>query len=352
MNDLIVQPSISLATPGEETGVSSLTRAQKAAIILSVIDPSDAAEILQNFREPTLMHFAKAVSDLKPISSDEVTEVVLEFLTELGDGNDVRGGIEQVRKYLGEFLPEDNVNRIIEDIAGQTDRPVWERLGEAQTTTAATYLGNEHPQTIAFILSKLKPDRAAAVLELLDREVGQSAVLRMARIASLDPQTTALIESTIDEKFLSAVNRQSATAKPAEVIGNLMNNIAGEARDQFLEYLENTDSKLAADITKVMFTFADIATRVPTNGVPVFIKDVEDDVLMAALRYARDKENPSYEFIMSNMSKRMAERYNEEVEAMDAVKPKDGEVAQMEIVKVIQMKAKAGDILLHEPENE
>jgi len=105
-------------------------------------------------------------------------------------------------------------------------------------------------------------------------------------------------------------------------------------------------------VTRVMFTFADITTRVPTNALAGIIKDVEEEKLLISLRHARDTENPSYDFVISNISKRMAERFAEDIEAMEAPKDKDAEAAQMEIVNIIQKKAKMGEISLYEPDVE
>ena len=341
MNDVALPNASAPATinSGEAPG---LPNAQKAAVILSIVDPADAAEILKGFSEETLFHFAKAINELKPIPPQTLEGVIVEFLLELGEGSSIRGGMDQVRVYLEQFLDDDNVDRIIKDIADQQTRPVWDRLADAPTAAAAHYLALEHPQTVAVVLSKLRSDRAAGILELLDRELAQLSIMRMSRVPSIDPETVSVVESAIDRDFLSAMNRQSGNVKPAELIGNLMNNVSSEARDQFLEHLETTDSSLAQEVTRVMFTFADVATRVPANAVGGIIKDTEEETLMIALKFAKDKENPTYDFIMSNVSKRLSERLVEDIEAMESPKEKEAEAAQMVIVNAIRNQAKLG----------
>lgn len=329
-----------------------LSRAQKAAIILSLVDPADAAEILKELSENALLIFARAVSELKPINAEALNAVVIEFLIELGESSDVRGGVDQVRAYLGQFMDDDAVNNIINDVMGKTGRPIWERFAEAPLDAAVGYLELEHPQSISIVLSKVRADKSAQILEMLDTELAQNVVMRMSRVANLDPETVAAVEEAVDRHFLSAIQRNTNAVKPAELIGSLMNNVGSDARDGFLAFLEESDSALAAEVSRVMFTFADITTRVPTNGIAGIIKDVEEEKLLMALRHARDTENPSYDFIISNISKRMAERFTEDLDAMEAPKDKEAEAAQMEIVNIIQRKAKMGEIQLYEPEVE
>lgn len=353
MNELIIAPPQELATvPNGGGGDPVLTRPQKAAIVLSIIDPSDAALLLKEFSETTLLNFAKAVSDLKPIQPSTLNDVVLEFLGELGDTTDVRGGVQQVRKFLEAFMEGDDVDRILEDLMGQQNRPVWDRVGDAPSAAAATYLGLEHPQTVAYVLSKLRSDKAAAILERLDREFGQAVVLRMSRVPSLSEHIIGLVSTAIEKDFLSAINRQSGAIKPAELIGNLMNNVSSVAREEFLANLEEADATLAQEVTRVMFTFADIAVRLAPMDVAKIVKEVEEERLLIGLRLAKDTDNPSYDFIISNLSKRLSERLVEDIDAMDPVTEKDGEPAQMEVINIIQKKAKMGEISLYEPEPE
>lgn len=321
---------------------------EKAAIILSLLDPEDASQLLREFSPDSLLKFAKVINSLKPVPQAVMIDVVTEFLMALGEETNVRGGQDQVRKFLSQFMEPADVDRILTDISGGTNRPVWERLGEAPNDKAAAFLQLEHPQTVAIVLSKLRPDKAAAILEELDRELAQGAVLRLSRVPTLDEAVIKKVEQTIDNDFLSAIKRQSGGVKPAELIGDLMNNVSGAAREQFLENLGEANQELQSEVLKVMFTFADIATRVATTDVAKLVKEVEEEQLMIALKYALDSGNPSFEFIMGNLSKRLSERLTEDIEAMEPVKEKDGEAAQMAITGVIQRLAKMGEFKLIE----
>lgn len=353
MNDVMVAPGSNL--PTADTAVSmavNLTPPQKAAIVLSIIPPADAAEMLKTFPEATLLNFAKAVSELGPVQPETLSLVVIEFLTAMGEETDIRGGVNQVRKFLEQFMDDEDVDLIIKEIVGQSQRPLWERFSEAPTEMTSHYLALEHPQTIAFIMTKLRSDRAAAIMEKLDRELAQSVVLRMARPPSIEAGAIKQMEAAIETDFLSAIGRQSGAIKPAELIANLMNNVSSASREEFIQNLEETDPVLAQDVIRTMFTFADIVARVPGMDIAKVVKEVEEERLLIALRFAKDTENPTYDFVMANLSKRLSERLAEDIDAMEAVKDSEGEAAQMEVVNLIQAKAKMGEIKLNEPEPE
>jgi len=348
MNDLIVRPATDVVEPPRPSGPFAPTRPQKAAIVLSLIEPTEAAILLKDFSEQTLLSFARAVSELKPVPPKLIEQVALEFLSELGERTEVRGGVEQVREFLSQFMEGDEVDRIVGELKDKDVRPVWDRMAEVPVADAAAFLTLEHPQTVAIILAKLRTDKSAKILEALDTDFAQNVVSRMSKAPRPLAGVVNDIEPVIDEDFLSVISRKSGAAKPAELIGNLMNNVTGSARDGFLKFLEENDASFAQDVQKEMFTFADIVERVQPTAVAMIVKDVEEETLMIALRYARDSGNPSYEFFMGNLSKRLSERMTEDIDAMDEVKEKDGEAAQMEVTGVIQKKAKMGDIKLIE----
>jgi len=348
MNELMVRPTTDLTANSAGQGMP--TPAEKAAIILSVLEPADASELLQSFDHKSVLKFARVVSSLKPVPSTIMTEVVSEFLSALGEENNVRGGEEQVRKLLSEFLDETQINEILSDIKGRDNRSVWERLSDVPNNKAAAYFQLEHPQTVAIALSKIRPDKAAQILEEMERNFAQTAVLRLSRVPNLDAKVIAKVEKTIETEFLSAMSRQSGSIKPSELIGDLMNNVSGAARDAFLENLGEANQELQQEVLRVMFTFADIATRIEGRDVAKIVKAVEEEQLMIALKYAQDTGNQSYDFIMGNLSKRLAERMKEDVDAMEPVKAKDGEVAHLAITSAIQKMGKMGELKMIENE--
>ncbi len=349
MNELVIaaQPGLPDAIVKSQTNFI-LSHAQKAAVVLSILEPADAAAMMKDFDEPQILTFARAVSELRPLPPAVLQDVVREFLGHLSNVSDVRGGVDQVRSLLTGVLDDNEIDRIVNEIAGTTKRPIWERLGDAPANLAAAYLQLQHPQTVSYVLAKLKPSKAAAILEEIEREVANTSVIRLARIPTLDDDVQDILHSTLERDFLSTLSHRTNNVLPEEVIGNLMNNVSSEAREEFLKFLSETNEDLAAAVVKVMFTFADIAERVRPNEVTFFTKEVEEEELLIALKHAQALGNPTFDFIISNLSKRLAERLNEELDAMEEPVAKEAEAIQIKLVNVIQKKAKMGEMTLIE----
>lgn len=355
LQELVLQENMPVPVSGPQDVPQKAPRSdftpsapQKAAIILSVLEIEDAIEILRSFPEGVLTSFARAVMNLRAVPNDVLEEVIDEFVDLVGDGPGVRGGVDQAKRMLGGIMDEPQLARMLEKIENPEKGVVWERLGNVPLSEAGLFLQLEHPQTIAFVLSRLRSDKAAAILEGFDRELAQTVVMRLSRVAAPEDSVVTQVERVIAREFLSAINERSSTVRPAELIGNLMNNVSSTVRDGFLEYIQENDTELAQEVIKTMFTFADISTRVVPTDVSMIVKDMAEDRLLLALRYAKDQDNPSYDFIMSNLSRRLSERMVEDIDAMEAVKARDGEAAQMETVNMIQNKAKMGEISLRE----
>ncbi|MSU91776.1 hypothetical protein GE300_19555 [Rhodobacteraceae bacterium 2CG4] len=333
-----------------QAGAAELPPIRKAAIILAAIGPEAAGEFLRTMDEGALTRTAIEISRLDRVPKDMLDAVIAEFLLSIGTDEEVSGGSHTARRLLAEVLDDKTIERIMLDVTGGPTRSAWKRLNECSNTALASFVGAEHPQTAAVILTELRPDKAAAVVERLDPEFAQQTVLRMARVPALEPRVAAMVESVIASDFLSALQRTQGSRRPAELIAGLMNNLRTEAREKFLGYLEDEKPTLHRDVLRTMFTFADIRERVAARDVPLLIKELEEPVLIVALKWGQMQGNPSVDFLLSNLSKRLSERLVEDLAGVPEPTQRDGEGAHQEVVRVIQEMAKVGSIALVEDE--
>lgn len=346
MSDGIAQDRQLVVPAGSAVAVRGMTQIDKAAIILAALGPDEASGLLAGMSEQVLRRFAHAISRIKRIPPQDLEAIVCEFRDELSTEQGISGGMEEARRILSNVVDQNTVSRIMSDVDGHMRRSIWEQLGACADSSIARFLQSEHPQTAAVVLAELSAAKAAAVLERLDEELAQNIVLRLSRVPRLEDSVISLIEDVIVSDFLSALQQEMATRKPAEVIGGLMNNISSDARDRLMSHLEDRKPTLAQDVMKVMFTFSDIAIRVEARDVSVIVRGVEEADLMIALKHAITRRIESADFILNNLSKRLSERYREDLEQMSEVKQKDGEKAQSQIVEAIQKLAKSGEITL------
>ncbi|MEL6583949.1 MAG: FliG C-terminal domain-containing protein [Pseudomonadota bacterium] len=336
--------------PEAQTTPATLGTMDKAAIILAALGPDDAARLIAGLNEVMLRKCAHAISNLKRIPAHDLDKVISEFIGEMDADPGVIGGVQEARRILSGAVDNNTVARIMSDVDGHMRRSIWEQLGSCAESAIARFLQSEHPQTAAVVLSELSASKAAAVLERLDTTMARNVVLRLSRVPRLEDHVMNLIEDVIVQDFLSALQQEMATRKPAEVIGGLMNNVSSDNRDRLMKHLEERKPSLAQEVQKVMFTFGDISVRVEPRDVALVVRAVDEETLMAALKHAISRNIDSAEFMLSNLSKRLSERYREDLDAMQDVKQKDGEAAQTKVIEAIQKLTKAGDITLLEIE--
>ncbi|MBR28337.1 flagellar motor switch protein FliG [Albimonas donghaensis] len=334
---------------GEEPSPAILlSQAQKAAVVIVALGPEAATEILRNLGDANIKRFASAVSKLNGVPHAVVDAVVSEFLATMGDELSVRGGLDEARKFLGQVLDEDSLSRVLEEIDARSVRTIWQRLADSADAPLSNWLSAEHPQVACLVVSKLRSDQAARLLERFEPAFAQDIVLRMSRVPTPDNAALEILTRTIEQDFVSVIERNQGARKPAELIASLMNHVSATARDSFLGHMDSVDSKLAQEVQRVMFTFADIASRVNPRDVAKVMKEVEEPVLMTALKSALATENPSADFILGNIAKRLSERLREDLDGMPDVRQKEGEAAQAALVNAIQTLARRGEIKLIE----
>ena len=321
------------------------TPIEKAAMILTAIGPELAAGFLRDLAEPDMARFARAIGGLGKINQDVLDAVIMEFLELLTTGPEISGGSKAAHKLLSAVLDdEDEVKRLIEGRQRSEVRSVWERLNDTPVPTLANFLQAEHPQTAAVVLSEMRAEVAASVLERLDRGFAQSVVLRLSRVPQLDPPIATSIEGAIERDFLSVLQRNLSKRRPADLIAGLMNNISTDVREGFLSYLEAQEPSLAQDVQRTMFTFEDIAVRLHGRDVAGVLRDVPEEVLLKALKLGEAQASATVPFILENLPRRLSERYVEEMAGIGDLSRKEGESAQIEITKAIQAQVKAGTV--------
>lgn len=329
-----------------------LSLADKAAIIIAALGPEAAPHVLQGMGESTIRRFAHAMSSLWKISPEVLEQVIVDFTDELGARNTIRGGATEARRILKELLDDDSVSRIMDDVDVAGGRTLWEKLSNSSDQALAGFLRHEHPQTATVVLSKMRSDKAARILERLDPEFAQIIVLRLARVPRLDSEVMELMRDVIQSEFLAVMQREQATRRPADVIGSMMNNVSSAQRTRLLEQLEQEKPKLAKQVQKVMFTFADITERVEPRDAGLLLKSVDEPTMLMALKAAEHNAPRVIKFFLDNISKRLSQRLEMEIQGHPEVKLRDGEAAQSEVVRSARELARTGELKLVEMDDD
>lgn len=311
-----------------------LEPAEKAAIILVALGPETAARLLSEIGERRLHRFARIVNGLAEVPADVVERVIAEFLHKIEDTRSVGGGAVEARRFLSEVLDKDRVNQIMGDLDTR-GRSVWSLLGDVPDARIATWLRSEHPQVAAIALSRLTAIKAARVLERLDQKEAEDIVMRMGPAAAAEPGVTARIGEVIARDFLPAAISQRNRQEPADLIAGVMNHVSTTIRDRLLEAMVDAAPTLAEAVRKVMFTFEHIPERINPRDVGLITKSVDEALLLRALKAGGERGRATADFIFDNISKRLAERLREDLEALPKPTRKEGEAAQAALVAAI-----------------
>ena len=204
------------------------------------------------------------------------------------------------------------------------------------------FIQNEHPQTIALILSYLEPAQAGQILSELPQDVQADIAKRIAVMDSTSPEIINEVEQVLERKLSSTVTQDYTQTGGIEAVVEVLNGVDRSTERTILDSLEIQDPELAEEIKKRMFVFEDIVT-LDNRAIQRIIRDCENEDLMLALKVSGDEVK---EIVFSNMSTRMVESFKEEMEYMGPVRLKDVEEAQSRIVSIIRRLEDAGEIVI------
>ncbi len=303
-------------------------------------------------RELSLQHFTHAMSGLGRIDAMQVRATIAEFLGELAQNDDaIRGGLGQARELLEQHVAEGVLSRILDDAETPTAHNVWQKLTKVDEEALADFLTREHPQTAAVVVSKFSPEHAARILNRLEPDLACDVVTGLSRAASLNPNVIAAIGNTLTRDFLASQPKDGRKHSPADKLGAIMNFTSPSMRDHILSHIETEQPEFVTEIRRKMFTIEDIPSRVDKRGASVIVRSVERETLLRALYATGERASEIGEFLLGNISSRMAEQLREELKEITTLRAKDGEDAQSEVIRVIRDLVARGEIAFVEEDD-
>ena len=320
--------------------VRKLTGPEKAAVILLSLG-EDHTRLWQSLDEDEIKEISQAMASLGTVSAQVVEELMVEFVSGMSGSGAVMGSYEQTQRLLASFMPTDRVDALMEEIRGPAGRTMWDKLGNVNEAVLANYLKNEYPQTVAVVLSKIKPDHAARVLTALPEDFALECVQRMLRMEPVQREILDKIEQTLRTEFMSNLARTSKRDSH-EMMADIFNSFDRQTEARFIGALEERNREAAERIRALMFVFEDLAKLDP-GGIQTLLRAVEKDQLALALKGASESLR---ELFFSNMSERASKIMREDMESMGPVRLKDVDQAQMAMVQVAKDLAAKGEIML------
>jgi flagellar motor switch protein FliG len=314
---------------------------ERAAVIMLALGNKYGGGIWESLNEDEVRELSVAMSRLGQITIDLVEKLLVDFAGQMSSAGALMGNYDSTERLLSEFLPGDKVQQVMEEIRGPAGRNMWEKLSNVQDTVLAAYLKNEYPQTVAVVLSKIKPDHAASVLSILPEELALEVIQRMLRMESVQKDILEKVEQTLRTEFMS--NLAKTTRRDAhETMAEIFNHFDRQTESRFMTTLEENNREAAERIKTLMFTFEDLG-KLDAASIQTLLRKIEKDKLALAMKGASDKLR---DLFMQNISERAAKMLREDMEVMGPVRLKEVDEAQVHMVNTAKDLAASGEIMI------
>lgn len=320
---------------------------RKAAIFILSLDEETASLVLKNMSDKEAEQITREIARLGMVEKKQIQEVLGEF-TELSKVQRFirEGGSEQAQRLIKKAFPESTAKRLIQLLEAQKDTQKqhipFGFLKSIETDSLYTFLLDEHPQTVALVLSYAEAAKAAEVLAKFPPERQFDIVKRIANLEHTSPEAIKHVESGLKKFLTSLAFEEYQEIGGVRTVAEILNVMDRSKEKAILESLQNDNPELVETIKKLMFVFEDII-RVDDKGVQNVLKEVENKQLSLALKTASPELKAK---IFKNMSQRASAMVQEEMDFLGAVRVTDVEIAQQGIVDIVRRLEETGDVII------
>ncbi len=318
------------------------TGKEKVAILLIALGPQKSAEIFKHLNEDEIEELTLQIANMRMVSPEEKKMIIEEFYQLcLAQEYISEGGINYAKDVLERALGSEKAMDIISKLTSSLHVKPFEFIRKADPNQLLNYIQNEHPQTIALILSYLSPSQAAQILSSLPLEKQSDVTRRIAIMDRTSPEVIREIESILESKFSNILTQDYTTTGGIQSVVDILNSVDRGTEKHIMEELDAKDAELSEEIRRRMFVFEDIII-LDNRSIQRIIREIDNSQWAIALKGASEEVK---EVVFSNMSKRLSEMIKEDIEFMGPVRIRDIEDAQQNIVNVIRKLEEDGEII-------
>ena len=320
-----------------------LSGVQKAAILLIALGPEKSAAIFKHLKEDEIEELTLEIANTRSISPQAKEDVLNEFYQVcLAQQYIAEGGIGYAKDLLEKALGEEKAQDVITKLTASLQVRPFEFIRKTDPSQVLNFIQDEHPQTIAMILSYLAPGQSAMILGALTPEKQAEVAKRIAMMDRTSPDVIKEVERVLERKLASLLNQDYTIAGGVDAIVDILNTVDRGTEKHIMESLEIEQPELADEIRKKMFVFEDILL-LDDRAIQRVLRDVDNNDLGIALKGANEEVQ---NVIFKNLSKRLAAMIKEDMEFMGPVRMKDVEEAQQKIVGIIRKLEDSAEIVI------
>lgn len=322
---------------------AALTGVQKAAILLIALGPEKSSAIFRHLKEEEIEDLTLEIANTRSITPQVKEEVINEFYEIcLAQQYIAEGGIGYAKELLEKALGAEKAVDVIGKLTASLQVKPFEFVRKTDAIQLLNFIQDEHPQTIALILSYLSSQQASAIISALPPENQADVARRIAVMDRTSPDVIKEVERVLESKLANLVNQDYTVIGGVDRVVEILNSTDRSTEKHIMEILEIEDPELADEIRKKMFVFEDILL-LDDRSIQRVLRDVDNNELALALKGANEEVQNA---IFNNLSKRLAEMIKEDMEFMGPVRMKDVEEAQQKIVNIIRKLEDSGDLVI------
>src|SRR3954451_15309934 len=329
VNDITTVISALASRQANRPKSKPLTGPKRAAILMLALGEQYGGKVWALLDDDEVRELSIHMSTLGTVEADVVEDLLLEFVSRMSASGALMGTFDSTERLLQQYLPGDRVSGIMEEIRGPAGRNMWEKLSNVQEQVLASYLKNEYPQTVAVVLSKIRPEHAARVLAILPEELALDVVNRMLKMESVQKEVIERVEQTLRTEFMSNLS-QTRRRDAHEVMAEIFNNFDRQTETRFITSLEEDNRESAERIKALMFTFDDLI-KLDSASAQTLMRNIDKAKLAVALKGATDTVR---QFFLGNMSSRAAKMLVDDMQALGPVRLRDVDESQALLVNL------------------
>ena len=322
--------------------ITDLNGVQKAAILLITLGPDKAANVFKHLKEDEIEQLTLEIANTRSVSQSLKEEVLDEFYEVcLAQQYIAEGGIGYAKDLLEKALGAEKAMEVIGKLTASLRVRPFEFIRKIDASQILNFIQDEHPQTIALILSYLSTGQASTIISQLPQDKQADVAKRIAQMDRTSPDVIKEVERVLERKLSSLANQDYTLAGGVDAIVEILNTVDRGTEKHIMETLEIDEPELADEIRKKMFVFEDILT-LDDRSIQRVLREVDNNELAVALKSANEDVQNA---IFNNLSKRLATMIREDMDFMGPVRMKDVEEAQQKIVNIIRKLEDSGEIV-------
>jgi len=283
-----------------------LSPAEKVAAVLMTMTKDSAARVMKHLPPSDIKTITHAMADLRPVPVDQIEAIVEEFVEQFGGGTSVAGDRATVRALLSGVLPDDQIDALIAEMEGRVNQSIWDRLSAISETSLVPYLVNEHPQTMALVLSKLHPVTSARVMSELPKDLRDNVTRRMLTCKAVVDDALKIVETALHEDFMVNLSLKMGSDSHARM-ADIINKMELDQMENVLQGLSQTHPKSAEILRSLLFTFDDIV-KLNTRSLTTLFDAIDNDQLVTALKGTEPAFRDKVLSCLASRTRRMVEQ--------------------------------------------